>query len=70
MTGGKLTLVVQVPDRFAAQWLELRLKRLIVRTLESLVARPVDVRFLAPGESPGGGASPSADLGEGDLCQP
>jgi hypothetical protein len=70
MTGGKLTLVVQVPDRFAAQWLELRLKRLIVRTLESLVARPVDVRFLAPGESPGGGASPSADLSEGDLCQP
>ena len=41
------TLVVQVANRYAAEWLELRLKRLILRTLQGLVGSPIGVRFQA-----------------------
>lgn len=44
-------LVVQVANKYAAEWLELRLKRLILRTLHGLVGGEIGVRFRVAGES-------------------
>ena len=46
------TLVVLVANRYAAEWLELRLKRLILRTLQGLAGAPIGVRFHADGQNP------------------
>jgi len=46
------TLVVQVVNQYAMQWLELRLKRLILRTLRGLVGSPIGVRFHTDGQNP------------------
>jgi len=46
------TLVVQVTNRYAAEWLELRLKRLILRTLQGLAGAPIGVHFRADGQNP------------------
>lgn len=50
--GGGQILVVQVANRYAAEWLELRLKRLILRTLQGLAGSPIGVRFLVDGQNP------------------
>lgn len=41
------TLVVQVANPYAVQWLDLRLKRLILPMLQGLVGGPIAVRFQA-----------------------
>ena len=51
-TSAGQTLVVRVVNRYAAEWLELRLKRLVLRTLQGLVGSPVGVRFQADGQAP------------------
>jgi hypothetical protein len=45
-------LVVQAANRYAAEWLELRLKRLVLRTLQGLVGSPLGVRFQAGEQKP------------------
>ena len=45
-------LVVQAASRHAAEWLELRLKRLILRTLHGLVGDEIGVWFRVAGEGP------------------
>ncbi len=46
-TSAGQTLVVRVANRYAAEWLELRLKRLVLRTLQGLTGSPIGVRFQA-----------------------
>ncbi len=46
------TLVVQVANKYAAEWLELRLKRLILRTLQGLAGGEIGVRFQLAGQNP------------------
>jgi hypothetical protein len=43
--GTSQTLVVQVLSQSAADWLELRPKRLVLRTLQGLVGSSFGVRF-------------------------
>lgn len=50
--GAGQTLVVQAADRYAVEWLELRLKRLVLRTLQGLTGSPIGVRFQTDGQNP------------------
>jgi chromosomal replication initiation ATPase DnaA len=43
--GTSQTLVVQVLSQYAADWLEMRLKPLVLRTLQGLVGSSLSVRF-------------------------
>ena len=43
--GASQTLVVQVLSQYAADWLEMRLKPLVLRTLQGLVGSSFGVRF-------------------------
>jgi len=51
-TSAGQTLVVQVANPYAAEWLELRLKRLILRTLQGLTGSLIGVRFEVDGQNP------------------
>jgi chromosomal replication initiation ATPase DnaA len=46
------TLVVQVANQYSVQWLDLRLKRLILRTLQGLVGSQIGVRFQTDRQNP------------------
>lgn len=53
------TFLVSVPNGFVKDWLDIRLNRLVKRTLEHLMSRAIEVKYVV--QPPGGSASLQAE---------